>query len=67
MLVYSYNGSGGPNGSNGGDSDNDDNSGKKKSSTRKYICTQCKCSVRATKEVNIACLDCNVKMIVEEK
>lgn len=64
-----YNGSDGLNGSNGGDSDTNsgDNAGKKKSSTRKYICTQCGCSVRATKEVHIACLDCNVKMIVEEK
>lgn len=34
------------------------------SSTRKYQCPKCKNSVRATKCVNIACLDCNVKMEV---
>lgn len=41
--------------------------GKKKSSTRKYVCPQCGCSVRATKLVNIGCLDCKVVMVVEEK
>lgn len=41
--------------------------GKKKSSTRKYICPVCGCSVRATKEVHIVCLDCNMLMVVEEK
>ena len=35
----------------------------KKSSSRKYICPRCGMSVRATKEVNIACLDCGVKMV----
>lgn len=34
------------------------------SSTRKYICHCCGNSVRATKTVNIACLDCNVQMVV---
>ena len=34
----------------------------KKSSSRKYICPCCGMSVRATKEVNIACLDCGMKM-----
>ena len=34
------------------------------SSTRKYICPCCGNSVRATKAVNIACLDCNVQMTV---
>lgn len=37
--------------------------GKRPSSTRKYICPHCKTSIRATKEVNIICGDCNVKMI----
>lgn len=31
---------------------------KKKSSTRKYICPKCGLSVRATKVVRIACMDC---------
>lgn len=35
----------------------------KKSSTRKYICPGCKMSVRATREVNIICGDCGLKMI----
>lgn len=41
--------------------------GKKKSSTRKYLCPECGCSVRATKEVHIACLDCSAVMEVVEK
>lgn len=40
---------------------------KKKTSTRKYICPECGCSVRATRTVNIACLDCKTVMVVEEK
>ena len=39
---------------------------KKKCSTRKYICPACHNSVRATKDVNIACLDCLVQMVKEE-
>ena len=35
----------------------------KKSSTRKYICPGCKLSVRATREVNIICGDCGLKMV----
>lgn len=35
---------------------------KKPSSTRKYICPFCGMSVRATKEVNIICGDCNEKL-----
>ena len=31
---------------------------KKPSSTRKYVCPNCGLSVRATKKVNIGCLDC---------
>jgi len=38
---------------------------KKPSSTRKYSCPECGASVRATKDVNIACLDCGVQMITE--
>lgn len=37
---------------------------KKKSSTRKYVCSLCGMSVRAMKIVRIACIDCgNVQMI----
>lgn len=35
----------------------------KTSSTRKYTCPCCGNSVRATKAVNIACLDCNAQML----
>lgn len=37
---------------------------KAKSSTRKYQCPHCKQSIRATKEVNIICGNCMVKMEV---
>lgn len=36
------------------------------SSTRKYICPCCGNSVRATKSVNIACMDCDAQMVVAE-
>jgi hypothetical protein len=38
----------------------------KTSSTRKYKCPICGQSVRATKQVNIICADCNVPMVEEE-
>ena len=38
--------------------------GNKKSSTRKYICPCCGMSVRATRFVNVACLDCNETLIL---
>lgn len=37
----------------------------KTSSTRKYICPCCGMSVRATKEVNIKCVDCDELMVAE--
>lgn len=36
--------------------------GKKKTSTRKYICPCCGNSFRATKNINMLCLDCNKVM-----
>ncbi|MCL2862421.1 MAG: SprT-like domain-containing protein, partial [Firmicutes bacterium] len=36
--------------------------GKKTSSTRKYMCPECEMTVRATKEVNIKCGDCDEVM-----
>lgn len=38
----------------------------KQSSTRKYICPCCAMSVRATRKVNILCMDCNEQMVVPE-
>lgn len=45
----------------------DDSQGikKKKTSTRKYICNICGISVRATKEVNIMCIECQNKMEIQ--
>lgn len=40
-----------------------DGKAKKKSSTRKYACPECGMGVRATKEVNIVCGDCGVRMV----
>lgn len=51
----------------GSDGPDGPDTGKKKSSTRKYTCSSCGCSVRATKEVNIGCLDCGTIMALEEK
>lgn len=36
--------------------------GKTVSNVRKYQCPNCKCSCRATKEINIGCLDCGTVM-----
>lgn len=40
--------------------------GKKKTSTRKYVCQHCGISVRATKDVNIICGDCLCAMVKVE-
>jgi len=42
-------------------------SASKKSSSRKYICSECGNSIRATKDINLICGDCNVAMEIEEK
>ena len=39
---------------------------KKPSSTRKYICPCCKNSFRATKSINVLCMDCNEQYIIAE-
>lgn len=39
---------------------------KKPSSTRKYVCPKCKMSVRATREVNLLCGDCMMKLELAE-
>jgi hypothetical protein len=36
----------------------------KKSSTRKYICPCCGMSVRATRTVNVACMDCDMQLVL---
>lgn len=43
------------------------NNGRTRSNVRKYQCPECGCSVRATKSVNIACLDCDCPMELVEK
>lgn len=40
---------------------------KPKCSTRKYQCPNCKNSFRATKEINVLCIDCNEEFILIEK
>lgn len=37
---------------------------KQKSSTRKYICPCCGTSFRATKNINVLCMDCNVQFVL---
>ena len=43
------------------------NNGRTKSNVRKYLCPECGCSVRATKEVFIGCLTCDCPMELVEK
>ena len=38
--------------------------GKKPSSTRKYVCPCCGLCVRATKSVNVGCLDCDTPLVL---
>lgn len=45
-------------GSKKGNGEKEGPKSKKKSSTRKYVCPKCGLSIRATKEVHIACIDC---------
>lgn len=40
---------------------------RKPSSTRKYKCPVCGCSVRATKYVNIMCMDCGEPMVLADE
>ena len=50
-------------GSKKGNGEKEGSKTKKKSSTRKYVCPKCGLSIRATKEVHIACIDCgNIPM-----
>lgn len=39
----------------------------KKSSTRKYVCPKCHNSARATKDINLMCGDCHIKMVKQTK
>lgn len=62
-----YGSTGGAEGGSGSDPGGGADTGKKKSSVRKYLCPSCGCSVRATKEVHIGCLDCDCPMELVEK
>ena len=53
---------GGSSGGKGGSTGGTDGGSTKKTSTRKYCCPECGISVRATKTVNIGCLDCGAVM-----
>ncbi len=37
-----------------------------KSSSRKYICPSCGLIIRATKEVHVSCIDCNMELVEAE-
>ena len=59
-----------PDGADGDGSDADaggEEPKKRKSGVRKYQCPTCGNSVRATKDVNVGCLDCNCKMELVEQ
>ncbi len=45
----------------------EDGNKKPKSSTRKYICPSCGNSFRATKDINVLCMDCGEQFIKVEK
>ena len=60
-------GSGRDNGSGGNNGLGGMSSPGKKTSTRKYICPKCGNSFRATKDINVMCLDCFADFIKVEK
>lgn len=60
------NGSGGDNGKGGTDGTGVQ-TGKRKTSTRKYQCPCCGNSFRATKDIRVLCMDCEVQYVKVEK
>ncbi|ODR29533.1 SprT-like domain-containing protein [Eisenbergiella tayi] len=57
-------------GGSGGDNGTDTGKGvpvAKKTSTRKYVCPVCGNSFRATKDINVLCMDCQEQFIKVEK
>lgn len=68
---YSSWGAGGKNGLTGGKGigglGGEDGNRKPKNSTRKYVCPCCGNSFRATKDINVLCLDCNEQFVKVEK
>lgn len=68
---YSSWGADGSNGLTGGKGTDglggEDGNKKPKSSTRKYICPSCGNSFRATKDINVLCMDCGEQFIKVEK
>ncbi len=66
MLVGGLVGTG-SNGAVGDDDSANDGTGKKKSSTRKYVCPKCGNSFRATKDINVICADCMELFVKVEK
>ncbi len=67
IITGTGNGSDGNNGSGGNNVTGGNNTGKKKTSTRKYQCPCCGNSFRATKDLNVLCMDCNVQFVKMEK
>ena len=51
----------------GGNGSGGSSTAKKKTSTRKYICPSCGNSFRATKDLNVMCIDCFETFIKVER
>jgi DNA-directed RNA polymerase subunit RPC12/RpoP len=56
---------GGGEGGNG--ADGAEGKQRKKTSTRKYVCPKCGNSFRATKDINVMCMDCNEQFVRVER
>lgn len=67
MTITGIGGGGSGTDGKGGTDGNDGNAGKRKTSTRKYICPCCGNSFRATKDIRVLCMDCNEQYVKVEK
>lgn len=68
MMITGIGGNGsGDDDTEGGTEGKGIQTGKKKTSTRKYQCPCCNNSFRATKDIRVLCMDCNVQYIKIEK
>lgn len=56
----------GPEGEDTEEGTGDGEEEKPKHSTRKYICPGCNTIIRATKDVNVTCTDCNIPFVKQE-
>lgn len=63
---YSFTGIGGNKSGDSGNGGDKTPKVRKPSSTRKYICPKCGSSFRATKNLNVLCMDCNTQFVLAE-